>query len=289
MPKVYCPKCEHHHLKAVDCRDDLLMGLTRIRISLGADFETHGGRKVMFKGWISMGGHESPPAGTVGTVESTFKSKRSDGLPESVSVEWDYREPYWREDDPRRTCLGLHRWEDLVVLEADENGGINPGSFRKARLKTTLGLRSLLLPCPFCGSRKFYTYTEHGAHHLVCNECSGGGPPISEDFPIENVLLPWNIRSGPKDALSEARRQLASRPDWRVWDGKYRVMDGVKPCPFCGGISLAVCPNDSIALVRCVWCGAYGPLGRFDTRQDETEKGALDRWEKRFQGETHET
>lgn len=281
--KVYCPKCEHHHLKAVSCNDDLIMALTRVRISLGADFETHGGKKVMFKGWVSMDRHESPPAGTVGTIESTFKSRRGGDGRESVMVEWDHREPYWGPDDPRETYHSSHGWEDLIVLETDETGGVKPESLRKARMKTTLGLRSLLLPCPFCGSRQFWTYTEHGAHHVVCDTCSAMGPTISTEFPVENVLLLWNIRSGPKEALSEARRQLSLRPDWKCWEG-YKIKDGVRPCPFCGGTSLAVCLDRSMALVRCLWCGSYGPLGKWDLdlRRDETENGALERWENRF-------
>lgn len=257
------------------------MGLMRIRISLGADFETHGGKKVMFKGYIWMGDYELPPAGTIGTIESTFKSKRGEDGPELVSVDWDYREPHWAQDDPRKVCCLSHRWEDLIVLETDENGGVKPESWRKARLKTTLGVRSLLLPCPYCGAQEFYTYTEHGAHHIVCNNCSAAGPALSEDFPIENVLLLWNIRGGPKEALSEARRQLASRRDWILETIKIR--EDVKPCPFCGEAHLAICRDHNFVLVRCAWCGAYGPLGKWDENgRDETEKGALDRWGKRI-------
>lgn len=94
-------------------------GLERVRnrlqlrmIAQGFDFETHGGKKVRFKGRPDLEqpftGDLYPPAGWEGEVEYTKQTYM--GVSEAVQVIW---KP-WRED---RYHVMLHSWAELEVAQ----------------------------------------------------------------------------------------------------------------------------------------------------------------------------
>ena len=104
-----CPKCRrapHPETKVCELSNGAMsLELTRVSIALGADFETHGGKRVRRKpGPFDNAAWCHPPVGTLGTIKCTFDSW--------IEVDWDkgYEGPPW--------CgFSFQGWDQLDVVQ----------------------------------------------------------------------------------------------------------------------------------------------------------------------------
>ncbi len=94
--------------RCLSCRERIKNGLELAMIRLGADFETHGGKRVRFKGYSDDPPYmHVMPIGSLGTVKWT-----SDKL---VYVKWEGRST---SGIPNPTYA--HTWESLEVIESGD-------------------------------------------------------------------------------------------------------------------------------------------------------------------------
>ena len=251
------PLCEHgdHSDGSRWCdgaREMLGNRLQLARIRLGADFETHGGKKVMYIGSPLNGGHRSfPPHGTIGTIESTFP--RKEARP-SVTAEWNYT--------PEVGASTLHAvsWEDVEILKTDDEGNILSGEVERASLRTAPRILALALPCPICLGKGLYIYSEHGYWQAWCaSECSVGGPRISDSFPGLMAVAMWNIRGNPY-ALTKELRGFPKGDVQHSSAIEHRTLPK-DPCPWCLGVEIRIWKDAGAKSYhgQCKGCGVFTP------------------------------
>jgi hypothetical protein len=242
-----------------EAREALCNRLQLIRIRLGTDFETHGGKKVMYVGVVGWS-WPMVPYGAIGTVESSS---------DHVMVEWDcistngIPKPYY-----------AHSWKELEVLKTDDDGKILPGEIERASLKIAPRVLQLALPCPVCGSKVLsFAYGDQGCSYAFCSveyrpcgdprpqpkHCGARGPAISDQFPELMAIAVWNLRGAPKVLTKEIRGfpngDVEVVPTVAVVD----VQDS--PCPWCLGTKVRVSRQENIDSWHghCEGCGGHGP------------------------------
>ncbi len=289
MPKEERPLCDHGDHKdgsewCLEAREALCNRLQMIRIRLGTDFETHGGKKVMYVGDVGHGWHmPMVPYGSIGTVESTSES--------SVQVEWHcvsssgIPNPYY-----------LHSWKEIEVLKTDDDGKILPGEITRAKLKIAPRILELALPCPVCGSKVLhFGFGDHGCNYAFCSadygkcgdplpqHCGAGGPVISDQFPELMAVAVWNIRGGPEALTKEIR----GFPDGDV--EVVPIVDVIdvpdSPCPWCLGTRIKISHQADINSWHghCEGCGGHGPYWPNDWgKRAKNVKDVVRDWKKRL-------
>lgn len=245
-----------------DAKSALVSRLDLIRVRLGADFETHGGKKVMYVG-NPLHSMLTPmvPYGTLGTVESTNKSGW-------VMVKWD-----WTTERGMPNPLYLHAWDELEVLKAADDGTVTQKELERARMKTVPRVLSLALSCPFCLGRKISLLEDHGYWRAYCDaDCHAGGPVISIQFPGLMALAVWNIR-GTSEALSKEARGF---PEGDVEVTPVVSVRDVKDarCPWCLGPELRVsyCKASQLYHGHCGACAAFSPWWPYENRERRLER-----------------
>ena len=263
-----------------DAKEALIARLSLIRIRLGADFETHGGKKVMYVGHV---GWDWPvvPYGDIGTVESTTEKY--------VNVQW----PRSRDGVIPRPMY-MHSWKEVEVLKTDDDGNLLPGEVDRARLKIAPRILELALPCPICGSRKFAFSEEYGYRHMFCTgdygttcdaprpeHCGAGGPLISDQFPELMVIAVWNIRGVPGALTKEIRG--FPKGDVEVIPTLKTVDVPESPCPWCLGtrIKIGRDPGSTMFHGHCAWCGGHGPWWPGIREHAKNAEDVVRLWKKR--------
>ena len=284
------PLCDHgdHDDGTPWCaqaKEALIARLQMTRIRLGTDFETHGGKKVMFVGNPINWGTPMVPYGTLGTVESTSKFSDKSLM---VMVAWDYVTEHGM---PNPTYS--HAWEEVEVLKTDDNGQIIPGELERAHLKTAPRIMSLALSCPICAGKGLNVFQEHGYWQAWCDaECHAGGPRISDQFPGFMAIAMWNIRGVP-DALT---KEVRGFPQGDVCVCPFLEQRDVQdaPCPWCLGTKLNITLQQNIMSYHghCDGCGAFGawwPQGRYGGGKDYSKSSDLviEGWKRRGSQKAH--
>jgi hypothetical protein len=290
VPKDERPLCEHgdHDDGTPWCdaaRDALCNRLQMVRVRLGADFETHGGKKVMFVGspLHCFGWQTDPPYGTIGTIESTFKN---DGHGPTVHAQWDYV--------PQNGMQNTYHswpWEYIEVLKTDDDGKILPGEIERASLKIVPRILSLVLPCPICTLTGIQIFSEHGYWQAWCDrDCHVGGPRISDQFPGLMAAAMWNIRGVPA-ALTKEIRGFPGGDIRHFQDVDLRTLPE-SPCPWCLTTTIRIWQDGGSKSYhgQCVGCGAFTPwwpgkfseLGRlWEARTDKSPDAVVEGWKRR--------
>ncbi len=247
-----------------EAREALCNRLQLVRIRLGTDFETHGGKKVMYVGVVGWS-WPMVPYGAIGTVESSSDT--------SVMVIWDCTstngipKPYY-----------AHSWKELEVLKTDDDGKILPGEIERASLKIAPRILELALPCPVCGSKTLsFGFGDNGCNYVFCSgdygkcggpppepHCGARGPVISDQFPELMAIAVWNIRGVPEALTKEIRG--FPKGDVEVLPVVDVINVKNSPCPWCLGTKVSISWQEDIDSWHghCEHCGGHGPWWPLD-------------------------
>lgn len=263
-----------------EAKGALVARLDFLRIKFGADFETHGGRKVMYLGKVGWD-HPPVPYGAIGTIESSSRG----GM---VWVKWED----CMSDVGIPNPFYSHSWDELEILRTDDEGEVLPGELGRARLKTAPSILKLALPCPFCRGRKIQFSTEHGYRHAFCtSDCWASGPAISDQFPELMVVAIWNIRGVPEALTKEIRGFPGGDVEVSPTVERRDVPD--VQCPWCLGTKIRVsyCERSKLYHGHCDGCGAFSPWWPYDkgerrrggSNYDKDLEGVIEGWRHGFQ------
>ncbi len=256
------PLCSHGDHKdgsqwCDEAKNRITSGIDLIRMRLGTDFETHGGKKAMYVGNI-IDLWPMVPYGEIGTVESTTEA--------SVCVHWECTV------NGHPKPMYMHSWKEIEFLKTDDDGKIPPEEIERAKLKIAPRILTLALPCPVCGSKLLHFAEEYGYRHAFCSadygvcgdsppmHCGAGGPVISDQFPQLMALAVWNIRGVPEALTKEIR--VFPKGDVEVVPTVDIVDVPGHPCPWCLGTKVKVSRQENIDSWHghCEGCGSFGPL-----------------------------